>query len=116
MITDLEKLLIEANLQATTGKAYEVKVKKFLEGKGFQVYRFDHANYMPDLLVMRKNEAVFIECKNYKSAKTDATAIKKMLNSELDKNDNKERAKLASHQSILYLIAYGGKQTVTIIT
>ena len=116
MITDLEKLFMEANLQATTGKAYEVKVKKFLESKGFQVYRFDHANYMPDLLVMRKDEAVFIECKNYKSAKTDATAIKKMLNSELGKNDNKERAKLASHQSILYLIAYGGKQTVTVIT
>ena len=116
MVEWIEDLLRKANLQSPTGRAYERKVKRYLEGKGFQVYQNDYANCMPDWRVHRKDACVYIECKNYRSVKTEQEAIKKMVNSEKSKLKNKERAKLTKHQSIIYLIAYGGKHTVTALT
>ena len=70
-------------INASTAKAFESKVKAFIEEaaielnhKDTQVIRGDHKNLIPDWLVINKSKVYGVECKNYRAHSTLNSAIK----------------------------------------
>lgn len=110
MIKELQK----ANIQAMTDKAYEKKIQKFLEKKGYTVLRFDYENFNPDYVVIDDNVNIeFLELKNYRGCETAKSAIKQMVKTEGKKHETADRKKI-KNIGITTCIAYNGDSTVIV--
>lgn len=109
MIEELQK----ANIQAMTPKAYETKVQKFLEKKGYTVLRYDYENFNPDYIVIIDNSIELLELKNYRGCQTATQAINQMLNTENSKKLTSDRKKILQ-SGIITCVAYNGDSTLII--
>ena len=107
---------MDRNTQALSGAAYETKVERILEQRGYTVNRLDFGNYMPDYIVLdSKGKAAYLELKNYRTCNTFDLAIKKANKIELRKDVLcTKRIKMRRDQMWLMCIAYGGKNTEVI--
>ena len=107
---------MDRNTQALTADAYETKVERILEQRGYTVVRTDFGNYMPDYTVIdSKGKAAFLELKNYRTCNTFDIAVKKASKIELIKDMRcTKRIEMRRDQMWLMCIAYGGKNTEVI--
>lgn len=59
-----------ANLKYNRGRAWEYKVKKDAESIGYFVIRSAGSHTLVDLVMIKKGEIVFVQCKTGKGAMT----------------------------------------------
>lgn len=84
------KLFKMDKINAATPKAFEKKVKEYLQKavKNAKIERFDYKNECPDWIVLNKNKTMGVECKNYQSFTTIDAAVAQWRKSQPDQHRN----------------------------
>ena len=102
---DLLQLKEDGGLNALTGDGLENQIKKSLPLLGYDVFRTDFKNSMPDFLIARREYTnfTFLECKNYTTHTTLKSAKKASKSNGTKMKQHLKRQELARKYNVIVL-------------